>query len=366
MVHVADLALSQFRSHRRARLTFDGRPAAFYGPNGAGKTNLIEAVSLLSPGQGLRRAAAEEIARRPDPVGWKVTAVVQGPAGLREVETWAEPGEGRQVRIDGKAAPQLALAAVLPVVWLVPAMDRLWIEAPEGRRRFLDRITLSLMPDHAGLVLDYDRAMRERNRLLKDMVRDAHWYAALEQRMADTGAAITWNRRQAVARLMAVRQDGPFPAAELTLTHPDDALPETAEALRAALSDSRGRDMAAGRALIGPHRADLRAVWAAKGMEAAACSTGEQKALLISLVLANARVLAAEDRPPPVILLDEVAAHLDAGRRAALYDAICDLGAQAFLTGTGPEQFAELGTRAQLWEVTEDAGTSALFERTPP
>ena len=246
-------------------------------------------------------------------------------------------------------------------------MDRLWIEGADGRRRFLDRAAMSFDPGHAEAVLDYEKAMRERNRLLKDMVRDGHWYVALEGQMARAGAAIAVGRTATVTALHAaqLQTDTLFPAATLTLTHPDAPLPETEAALREALAASRTRDMAAGRTLIGAHRVDLDATWAAKNMPARDCSTGEQKALLISLILANARALAA-DIGPPILLLDEVAAHLDAPRRAALYDEICALGAQAFMTGTGAELFADLGVRAQYVEVTENAGTSALTQRNAP
>jgi DNA replication and repair protein RecF len=241
---------------------------------------------------------------------------------------------------------------------LVPAMDRLWIEAPEGRRRFLDRVTLSFDPGHAEAVLTYEKAMRERNRLLKDMVRDPHWYAAIEAQMAEAATQITANRTQAIAALAAAQAAAvsAFPTALLTLTYADP-LPDD---LQSALADHRSRDMAAGRTLLGPHRADLDAVFADKNVPARDCSTGEQKALLISLILANARALAQDFGAPPILLLDEVAAHLDATRRAALYDEICALGAQAFMTGTGPELFAELGSRAQYAEVTETHGQSAV------
>ena len=180
---------------------FDGRPVALVGPNGAGKTNILEAVSLLSPGRGLRRAAAEDLGRRPEAVGWKISARVAGIAADHDIETGAEPGEPRSLRIDGKPAPQTSLGRILRILWLVPAMDRLWIEAAEGRRRFLDRLTLSFAPDHAEAVLTYEKAMRDRNRLLKDMVTDPHWYVALESQMADSGAQITTNRLLALDRL---------------------------------------------------------------------------------------------------------------------------------------------------------------------
>lgn len=357
---IATLTLSHFRSHRAARMALDGRPVAISGPNGAGKTNIIEAVSLLSPGRGLRRASADELARKPDAIGWKIRAETTTP--LHELETFAEGADSRQVRIDGKPAPQAALGRILRILWLVPAMDRLWIESAEGRRRFLDRMTLSFAPDHADAVLAYEKAMRDRNRLLKDMVSDAHWYVALESQMADAATRITANRHHALARIAAAQQgaETAFPAAELALIGPEgEDIPED---LAPALAANRRRDMAAGRTLLGPHRADLAARYATKGVPADQCSTGEQKALLISLILANARALAADLGTPPVLLLDEVAAHLDQHRRAALYDEICALGAQALMTGTEPGLFDSLGNRAQSFAVVEEGGMSKVSE----
>lgn len=365
---ITRLSLSHVRSHLRTLIEADARPVAIYGANGAGKTNILEAVSLLSPGRGLRRAAAGEMARRPGEIGWKVTARLSGHPEA-EIETWAE-GEGtRQVRIDGKAATQTALARLLSVLWLVPAMDRLWTEGADGRRRFLDRMTMSLEPGHGETVLAYEKAMRERNRLLKDEVGDARWYAALEAQMAATGAVISAARARAVARVTAAEASGgsAFPAADLTLTGPDDgAVPLEEPDLVEALREGRRRDMAAGRTLTGPHRADLAAVYAAKGTPARDCSTGEQKALLISLVLANARALAEDTGTAPVLLLDEVAAHLDADRRAALYAEVLALGAQAWMTGTGPELFAGLGDRALYLEVTDSDGASQTTRKAAP
>ena len=363
---ITSLTLSHFRSHRAARLAFDGRPVAITGANGAGKTNILEAISLLSPGRGLRRAAADDMARRPEALGWKITADVQGLGAAHLIETWAKPGEGRQVLIDGKTATQISLARILRMVWLVPVMDRLWIEAAEGRRRFLDRMTLSFAPDHAEAVLTYEKAMRDRNRLLKDQVTDAHWYAALEGQMAQSGAAIMHNRVEALARLIAaqVGAQTAFPTADLALIGPDGEDAVAPGDLAQALSEGRRRDIAAGRTLTGPHRADLAAVYRAKAMPADQCSTGEQKALLISLILANARALAADLGTAPILLLDEVAAHLDAARRAALYDELCTIGAQAIMTGTGAELFDSLVARAQSFDVTDQDGLSTITEMT--
>ncbi|MEC7257004.1 MAG: DNA replication/repair protein RecF [Pseudomonadota bacterium] len=361
-IALQSLMMSHFRSHRVVRMEVDARPVALFGPNGAGKTNILEAVSLFSPGRGLRRASAAEMTRRPEALGWKLSAVVSGDGAPREIETFSEGGAARQVTIDGKAASQVALGALVRVLWLVPAMDRLWIESADGRRRFLDRMVLSFDPSHAEASLAYEKAMRERNRLLKDMVRDAHWYGALERQMAEAGHRIDMARRAALAELAGAQEGAQtaFPAAALELVQTEGEMPETEADLREALAESRFRDLSAGRTLVGPHRSDLYGVYADKGVPARDCSTGEQKALLVSLILANARALQARIGQAPLLLLDEVAAHLDAGRRAALYDEICALGAQAWMTGTGPELFAELGERAQMLEVTETGGESRV------
>lgn len=361
-LYLAELTLSHFRSYRLARLSCDGRPVAIYGPNGVGKTNILEAVSLFSPGRGLRGASAADMARRPETLGWKLSGVMNAARQVHEIEIASADGGPRQVRIDGKSASQLALGRIAPVLWLVPAMDRLWIEGAEGRRRFLDRMALSFTPSHADAALSYEKTMRERNRLLKDQVWDTGWYDALEAQMAQSGLELHRGRVEALRRLRAVQSEaaGAFPVAELELVQNEGEFPPDEAGLRAALAESRRRDLAAGRTLVGPHRTDLHGVYAAKGVPARACSTGEQKALLVSLILANARALAVQIGTPPVLLLDEVAAHLDADRRAALFDEICDLGAQAWMTGTEVELFAGMRARAQYLNVTETAGASRV------
>ncbi len=364
-LYLASLTLAHFRSHARTRLDLDGRPVAIFGPNGVGKTNILEAISLFSPGRGLRRARTPDMGMRPGVLGWKLEATLHSLGRVHEVEIRGLPGGARQTRIDGKAAPQLVLGRIARILWLVPSMDRLWLEGAEGRRRFLDRVAMSFEPAHAEAVLSYEKAMRERNRLLRDQVRDAHWYEALERQMAEAGARLAAHRNLALARLAAAQTDSVFPVADLALVPVggEPAAPEDAEALATALAGSRARDMAAGRTFVGPHRVDLSATYRAKDMPARECSTGEQKALLISLILANARALAEDFGAPPILLLDEVAAHLDADRRAALYDQICALRSQAFLTGTGAELFEALGARAARLEVTEAGqGTSLVTE----
>lgn len=353
------LALAQFRSWARLTLELDHRPLAIHGPNGSGKTNILEAVSMLAPGRGLRQAAAPDQGRQGVEAGWRIAAEI----GDHQVETGAPPGQNRGVRLDGKPVPQTGLARLVRIIWLVPAMDRLWSDPPETRRRFLDRMTLSLFPDHAELALGYDRAMRERNRLLRDQVADPGWYRALEAQMAQAGAALTANRLRAMERIMAAQaEDAGFPAARLRLLPGEGRADDVdADSIANRLASMRSRDLAAGRSLSGPHRADLGANWGPQDMPAALSSTGEQKALLLSLILANARALAHER---VVLLMDEVAAHLDADRRAALYDQICGLSAQTLLTGTGPELFEALGSRARRLETARRGAVSAAIEAT--
>ncbi|AUH33408.1 DNA replication/repair protein RecF [Paracoccus tegillarcae] len=355
---LSHLALAQFRSWPRLALDLDERPVAIYGANGSGKTNILEAVSMLSPGRGLRGVAAADQARKGVEAGWRIRAAI----GESQVETTAPAGQVRGVEIDDKPSPQIALGRMLRVIWLVPAMDRLWSDPPEVRRRFLDRVTLSLLPDHADSALAYDKAMRERNRLLRDQISDGGWYRALESQMAEAGASLTRNRLSAIAAIMASQRDAEtsFPAATLKLL-PGEGFADDANTASIAdrLATMRPRDLAAGRTLSGPHRADLGAHWGPQDMPAALSSTGEQKALLLSLVLANARALSQES---VVLLLDEVAAHLDADRRAALYAEITAMPAQTLLTGTGPELFEGFGPNARRLSITKHDGASSVEE----
>ena len=362
---IRKLQLSHFRSHKQARIEATDRPIAIYGANGAGKTNILEAISLLSPGRGLRRAKTAELVRQPDALGWKIAAEFSEAGEKRELETRFEGEGSRLVFVDEKPASQIALGRVLRVVWLVPVMDRLWVEGAEGRRRFLDRLTLSFEPKHAELATQYDRAMRERNKMLKDGIGDPAWYRAVEDRMAVAGADLTQNRLQTIVAIHKAQEgaDTEFPFAELSLIGKDmKEILTSADDLREALENSRGACLSAGRSLVGPHRDDLHAIYQAKNLAAAQCSTGEQKALLVSLILSNARALSNEFSSTPIILLDEVGAHLDADRRAALYDEICALGAQAWMTATDFELYDALGDRADYLKVS-DRGGESIIER---
>ena len=356
MLALRTLRLSHFRSYQSLELDLDPSPVVLFGDNGAGKTNLLEAVSMLSPGRGMRRAKPGDMARSPEALGWKIWADLTSLGQTHQIVTGSEGGS-RTVQIDEKPTPQLALGRIARIVWLVPVMDRLWVEGAADRRAFLDRLTMSFEPRHGEAVMGYEKAMRERNRLLKDRAQEPSWYSALEVQMAKHGAAIASNRAYAVDRLLAAQKGAAtaFPTAELEI---EQAEGQSEEDLLLTFGENRIRDMEAGRTLSGPHRSDLKAIYKAKEMEARLCSTGEQKALLVSLILANARALAQDFGAPPILLLDEVAAHLDADRRASLYDEICELGAQAWMSGTGAELFEAIHGRARMIEVTESNSIS--------
>ena len=372
------LTLTNFRSYERAELRAEGRTVFLFGPNGAGKTNLLEAISLLSPGRGLRGSSLAEVGRRlPGETGgraWAVSARIVNGEDEVQLGTGTEvAGAARRlVRLEGETVPPGRLADHIRPIWLTPAQDRLFLEAAGDRRRFFDRLVFAAEPVHAAHAAAYDKALRERMRLLTDETArpDPVWLSALEARMGEAGALMASARARTLAALQAEidnRGERPFPQARLSLAGEWEKLAgegvETAEIegrLVAALAAARSRDAAAGRALTGPHRGDLGVIHAEKDRPAAACSTGEQKALILNLVLAQAaRLSAAESAPAPVLLLDEVAAHLDPLRRAALADEIAALGLQAFLTGTDEQLFDPFKGRA-LGVRVEASGLTVL------
>ncbi|MCA3255365.1 MAG: DNA replication/repair protein RecF [Alphaproteobacteria bacterium] len=363
---VARVAIRDFRSYMEGTVSAGPGPVVVTGENGAGKTNLLEAISLLSPGRGLRGVALSDLARSGGPGHWAVAATVDS-GGAVEIGTGttATAAERRQVRVNGAAAAVASLAEWLSVLWLTPAMDRLFSEGATGRRRFLDRLTLALHPGHAGQAARYDAAMRARNRLLaEERQADPAWLAALERQMADHGAAIAEARRdtvQALAEALARVPAGPFARARVRVDGwAEDALEasgtgDVADALADEFRRRRSQDAAAGRATLGPHRTDLLVVHADKEMPAERCSTGEQKALLLGLVLAHAGLVGVRRGKAPVLLLDEVAAHLDAGRREALFDRLAGTGAQVWMTGTDRSLFAGLDGAATFVSVAQGA-----------
>jgi DNA replication and repair protein RecF len=352
---IVRLLLTDFRSYGAAELVLGEGPAYLYGPNGAGKTNLLEAVSFLAPGRGLRGAAATEVGRREPGEAegrpWAVAAVLADDEGETRLGTGQEPETSRRrVRIEGETVAPGRLSDLLRLVWLTPQQDRLFLEGASERRRFLDRLVFADRPGHAAAVSAYEKAIRERTRLLTEGPHDPEWLNALEAQAAEAGARLSQARAATLLALQAeidARRDRPFPQAGLSLSE-DWAAEGSEPRLREALLRGRARDAAAGRALSGPHRVDLDVILREKDRPAAEGSTGEQKALVLNLVLAQAARLArAPGSPPPVLLLDEVAAHLDPGRRAALFDEITALGLQTFLTGTDRSLFEGLYGRGQ-------------------
>jgi len=368
---VAGLKLTQFRNYTRAALELDGRPVVLVGDNGAGKTNLLEAVSLLGPGSGLRARPLSELGRTSGPGGFAVAARVMSRHGEVEIGTGLprEDGPeatGRTVRIAGKEASPGALGDYVKIVWLIPAMDGLFTGPASERRRFLDRLMLAIDPKMRGPRARYDRAMRQRNRLFQLREGSPALFAGLEEQMAEAGTAIAAARLDAVARLgrlidgaRALRGDGPFPWASLALEGTletglcERPAVEVEDDFRRDLREGRERDRAAARALAGPHLSDLIVGHGPHNVPAEICSSGEQKALLLGLVLAQAELIKELEGASPLLLLDEVAAHLDQARREALFQEILRLQPQAWMTGTDRELFAAIARDAQILTVNQ-------------
>jgi DNA replication and repair protein RecF len=382
------LTLANFRSYHAAGLAVGDGPVVLLGPNGAGKTNLLEAISFLAPGRGLRRATLEEVAFGEGDGAWAVSAEVEGALGLVTIGTGIEPPTNdetlpaRKCRIDREpVASASAFADHVRIVWLVPAMDGLFSGPGGERRRFIDRLVLAVDAEHGSRVNALERSLRSRNRLLENPNPDPHWLDASEHETAELAVAVAAARAETVRRLSAAlaasrAPDAAFPSAEialegwmetLVLTHPAG---EVEDRYRAVLKENRGRDASAGRTLDGPHLTDLAVVYEPKGILARDASTGEQKALLIGLVLAHAGLVAEMTGAAPVILLDEVVAHLDPARRTALFDALDRLSAQIWMTGADPAAFAEIAAHAQVFEVApgrvQRSGGDAIPEPVRP
>jgi DNA replication and repair protein RecF len=364
------LTLTNFRSYRAAQIEVAAGPIVLVGPNGAGKTNLIEAISFLAPGRGLRRATLDEVAFQEGEGSWAVSVDVDGALGLATLGTGIEAptpestAVTRKCRIDREPAVSVAaLSDHVRVIWLVPAMDALFSGPASERRRFLDRLALAVDAEHSGRVAALERSLRSRNRLLEEPRPDPHWLDAVEHETAEVAVAVAAQRAETVARLQQAlkARDDPasvFPSGEIILKGWIEELArqrpaiEVEDRYRAVLKENRARDAAAGRTLDGPHLTDFSVTYAAKGIAAADASTGEQKALLIGLILAHAQLIAEMSGFAPLLLLDEVVAHLDPARRAALYGELEALGAQVWMTGADPAAFAEIEPRAQVFEVS--------------
>ena len=361
------LTLTHFRNYRGASLETGRDMVALVGPNGAGKTNCLEAISFLSPGRGLRRATLEDVADNQGDGAWAVSAEVEGALGLATLGTGIEAPRGevsasRRCRIDREpVASASAFGDHLRMVWLTPAMDGLFMGAASERRRFFDRLVLAIDSDHSSRVSALDRSLRSRNRLLEVRNFDDHWCDAIERETAELAVAVAAMRGQTALKLAAMLrargEASAFPSAQIALDGwmENALMSETATAVedryREVLRENRARDAIAGRTLDGPHLTDLQVIYAPKNMPARDASTGEQKALLIGLVLAHAGLVSEMTGITPLLLLDEVVAHLDPGRRAALFDELSKLGAQVWMTGADPAAFADIGSAGEVFGV---------------
>ena len=347
-------------------MAMSGGSVVIHGKNGAGKTNILEAISLLAPGRGIRNAKSNDISRIPESLGWKVKATLEHRNQIHEIETYVDNKSLRIVKIDEKIQSQISLSKIYRMLWLSPSMDRLWIEGADGRRKFLDRMTLNFIPEHGSLAINFQKLLRQRNRLLKDKVYDENWYEALEEKMAIDGANLNKNRIFTIEKIgkSLTNLNPAFPKAKLSLANNQD-LDNSVNSndLVKALRDNRQRDMMAGRTIIGPHRIDMSAFYLNKNIAVSECSTGEQKAILISIILANAWSLTEYVGDPPILLLDEVAAHLDDDRRQELYNEIVNLKAQVFMTGTDKNLFGSLSGLADEFEVAEENGLSKIINK---
>ena len=368
-VRLTALSLKDFRNYTDLSLRFDASFVVLTGPNGAGKTNLLEAISLLTPGRGLRRAALDEMSRQGSE-RWAAAASVERDDGETRIGTGLAEGAAdqvrtRKVRVNGAPAGSIEeLLQYLRVLWLTPAMDGLFAGPPGDRRRFLDRLVLSIDPAHAKRARDFERLLTQRNRLLEERGAAA-WLDAVEKELAAHAVAVALARAETAALLSArlAHDEGGFPAGQMHMRGEfDDRLAAISAAdaeawYRRALAAARPADRAARRTLLGPHRSDLDTLFAAKNIPAARCSTGEQKALLIGIVLSHAALVAEMAGMRPLLLLDEVAAHLDASRRAALFDRLAALGCQCFITGADAGLFTDLPESAAMFRIADNAAT---------
>ncbi len=374
--HLTRLRLTQFRSHHKLDIQCHAGTVILTGENGIGKTNVLEAISMLAPGRGLRSGQLDDMTQNGQS-GWHVLADVDGPTGPMRVSVdYQGDATGRRLRLDGETARGFdAIGQTLPQLWLTPAMDRLFSDAASGRRKFLDRFAQTLDAGLSRHLSQYDKAMRERNKLLQTsgtMFTQNSWLDGLEETMALQGVAIAAARLSALdilAQGLTQMPENAFPRAEVALEGAleaalrDQSALEVEDQFRHQLRQSRGLDAAAGRTLEGPHRSDLQVRHLGKSMPAAACSTGEQKALLVGLILAQARSVASRLGDVPILLLDEVAAHLDAHRRAALADILADLGGQSWITGTDMDSFAAFGTAVSHVDFSHLTATTSEASR---
>ena len=349
---IVKLKLLNFRSYKSVEVEFSNLPAVIFGKNGVGKTNLLEAISLLYSGKGLRKANFSEMAKIPGNNSWKIEALCKRDNNLFEIETFSN-AQGREVYLDGKKISQQSLGDYLKMVWFLPPMDRVWMEGSKDRRRFLDRMVFSINTNHAKDCRQYEKLLRERNRLLKDKIYDESWYVAIENQMAKIGYNIDLSRRQFIESLNRILKEESiyFPSIKIFLsTEPW----ESQDKLMTEYIENRKKDLLTGRTNTGPHSTDLKGIYLEKDIETKYCSTGEQKLSIISILLANARLIKQKIGIKPILILDEITAHLDEKKREYLFEEISALESQFFISGTESEIFQSISKKAKVFEFTLD------------
>ena len=348
---IEKLKISNFRSYKILELSFDSNPTVIYGKNGVGKTNLLEAISLLYPGKGIRRSSFHDMINLSNNISWKVEALAHRNNNLFEIETSSD-GNGRVVRIDGKKVPQNNLSSSLKILWFLPPMDRIWMETSKDRRKFLDRMVFSLDINHAKRCTQYEKLLRDRNRLLKDRVADSSWYLAIEKEMAILGFEIDNCRRDFIEKLntVLIEKNNYFPLIKLNLK--DDPI-ESEEVFLKNLMNQRGQDLVTGRTNFGPHTDDLQGFYLEKEIDTKYSSTGEQKLSIISIILSNAKLIKEQHKVSPIMLLDEITAHLDEVRKENLFSELLSLESQFFISGTEVGIFSSLSKKTKFLELDE-------------
>ena len=351
-IGIEKLKLVNFRSYKSAEVEFSNLSAIIFGKNGVGKTNLLEAISLLYSGKGLRKANFSEMTKIPENDSWKIEALCKQDNNLFEIETFSN-GQGREVYLDGKKTSQQSLGNYLKMVWFLPPMDRIWLEGSKDRRKFLDRMVFSIDTNHAKDCRQYEKLLRERNRLLKDKITDESWYIAIEKQMANVGYNIDISRRRFIETLNRNLKEESiyFPAIKLFL--PSEPW-ESEDKLMTEYSENRRKDLLAGRTNVGPHSTDIKGFYIEKDIETKYCSTGEQKLSIISILLANARLIKEKIGINPILILDEITAHLDEKKREYLFEEILALESQFFISGTELEIFRSISKKAKVLELTLD------------
>ena len=349
---IVKLKLLNFRSYKNAEVEFSNLPVVIFGKNGVGKTNLLEAISLLYSGKGLRKANFSEMTKIPGNDSWKIEALCKKDNNLFEIETFSS-GQGREVYVDEKKTSQQSLGNYLKMVWFLPPMDRVWMEGSKDRRKFLDRMVFSVNINHSKDCRQYEKLLRERNRLLKDKIYDESWYVAIESQMASIGYNIDLSRRRFIESLNRILKEESvyFPAIKLFLSSEPW---ENQDKLMNEYSENRRKDLLTGRTNTGPHSTDLKGIYIEKDIDTKYCSTGEQKLSIISILLANARLIREKASIKPILILDEITAHLDEKKREYLFKEILALESQFFISGTESEIFQSISKKAKIIELTLD------------